>query len=75
MTVKIMKENGEVVHRSTQDALTESEFQNLAHISRRETFDKNISVKLGTGVSPDNLTEINLLYTPLYNLYEGDHKD
>ena len=44
ITANIMKENGEVVHRSTYDSLTESEDHNLAHISRRERFDKNISV-------------------------------
>ena len=69
-----MKENGEVAHRSTYDALTEIEAQKLAHISRRETFDKKISVKLGPYVSPDDLTDINIEDTPLYDLYEDDQK-
>ena len=75
MTSKITKDNGEVVHSSTYDALTESEAQNSAHISRKETFDKNISVKLGPDVPPDDFPEINLEDTPLYDLYEDDHKD
>ena len=32
MIAKIMKENGDVVHRYTYDALTESESQSLSHI-------------------------------------------
>ena len=60
MTAKITKENGEVVHRYTYDDLTESEAHNLVHISRRETFDKNICVKLGPDVSPDDFPDINI---------------
>ena len=75
MTAKITKENGEVVHRYTYDALTESEAQNSTHISRKETFDKNIYVKLGSDVPPDDFPEINLEGTPLYDLYEDNHKD
>ena len=75
MIAKIMKENGGVVHLSTYDALIESEAQNLAHISRRETFDKNISEKLGPDVSPYYLPEINIEDTPLYDSYKDYHKD
>ena len=75
MIAKIMKENGGVVHRSTYDSLPESEARNLAHISRRETFDKNISVKLGPDFSPDDFSEINLEDTSLYDFYEDDHYD
>ena len=75
MTANIMKNNGEVVHRSTYAALTESEAPNLAQISRRETFDKKKTVKLVPDVSPDDLPEINLEYTPLYDLYEDAHMD
>ena len=60
MTANILKESGEVVHCSTYNALTESEARNLAHNSRRKTFDKNISVKLGPDVSPYNFPEINI---------------
>ena len=75
MNANIMKDTGEVDHLSTYNALPESEAQNLAHISRQETFDKNISVKLGPDVSPDDLPEINIEDTSLYDLYEDDHND
>ena len=65
MTANITKENGEVVHRSTYDALTKSEAHNVAHISRRELFDKKISVKLGPDVPPDDFPEINLEHNSL----------
>ena len=48
---KIMKGNGEVVHRSTYCGLKEDELKNQAHISFRKEFDSNIKDGFGPDIS------------------------
>ena len=75
MTAKILKSNGEVVHRSTYRGLTDDEIENLAHISMRDEFDTDIRDKLGPDVSPDDFPDISLEDTPEYEMYLDDSEE
>ena len=70
MTDNIMKVNGEVVHRSAYRGLKEYQWTNQAHISLSREFDSNIKDRFGLDISPDNLPDVNLDDTPLYEIYE-----
>ena len=73
MTAKIMKVNGEVVHRSIYRGLTEDDWKNQAHIYLRKNFNRNIKDRFGLDVSPYYYPDINLEDTPLYKMYEDDN--
>ena len=58
MTSKIMKGNGEVLHRSTYCGLKEYEKSNKAHISSMKYFDNSVRYKLGPDISPEKIPDI-----------------
>ena len=70
-----MKGNSEVVNWSTYHGLKEDEKSNQYHIFSRKEFDNSIRDKLGPDISPDNFTDVNLEYTPLYEMYEDNITD
>ena len=70
MTSKIVKSNCEVVHCSTYRGLNEYEKSNQAHILLRKDFGNSIRDKLGTDISPDKFTDVNLEDISLYEIYE-----
>ena len=47
MTAKILKNNGEVIYRSTYRGLTDAEVVNQAHIKSQEEFDEAMVTSLG----------------------------
>ena len=47
MTAKILKANGEVVHRSTYRSLTDEEIANKSEQDEREKFDKLVHERYG----------------------------
>ena len=55
MTAKILKKNGEYVHRSTYRSLTDDELKDPLEIKEREQFDIAIENKLGPSAKPDDL--------------------
>ena len=73
MTSKIMKLNGEVVHRLIYRGLKEDDKSNKTHIYLRKEFDKSIRDRLGQDISPDEFPDFNLEDTPLYEIYEDDN--
>ena len=75
ITAKIIKGNGEVVHRSTSRGLKEDQCTNQDHISLRKEFDSKIKDRFGPDISPDNFPDINLEDTRLYEMYEYDTTD
>ena len=75
MKANIIKENSEVVHRSTYCGLKEEEKSNQSHILLREYFDSNIRDKLRPEISPDDFPYVNLEDTPLYDMYEDNTTD
>ena len=70
MTDKIMKANGKVMHRSTYRVLKDDYKSNLDHISIRNEFDISIRDRYGPDIFPDEFPDVNLDYTPLYDMYE-----
>ena len=55
---KIMKGNGELVHRSTYHGLKDEERTNQAHIQLRKEFDSNIKDSFGPDISPDDFPHV-----------------
>ena len=54
MTAKILKSNGQYVHRTTLRALTEEETRDLNEMKSRELVDKAIKEKLGPSAKPED---------------------
>ena len=75
MTAKILKSNGEVLHRSTYRGLTDAEVINQAHIKSREEFDESIGTKFGADCSPEDFPDIALEDTPHYNKFDNVNID
>ena len=75
MTAKIMKGNGEVVHRSIYRGFKEYKWTNQACIFLRKELDSNIKDRFGPDVSPDNFPDVNLEDTPLYEMCEDETTD
>jgi hypothetical protein len=71
MTAKILKANGQVVHRSTYRALNESEWASEAERLERNAFDVTVEIKLGPSMKPDDLP-VDGTETPMYERYEDD---
>ena len=63
------------MHWSTYCGLKKDEKSNKTHISFRKEFDNSIRDKLGPYISPDDFLDVNLEYTPLYEMYENDTTD
>jgi len=75
MTAKILKANGEVVHRSTYRGLTEKEVNNAAHIAQRDEFDASIAEKWGADCTPEDFPDVALEDTPHYNQFDAVNID
>jgi hypothetical protein len=71
MTYKLLKSNGEVVHRSTVRPLTRDEVMDPVCINQRGAFDKVIIATLGPAMVIDDLQEMNS-DTPTYERYQDD---
>ena len=83
MTAKILKANGQYVHRSTYRALTEDELRDPLEIKERQDFDLQINEILGHNDTPTSGLLINEktqstqqddIETPQYEPYEDDHQ-
>ena len=70
MVAYIMKENGEVVCRSTYRALNELELASDVHLKKRQEYDEAIRVRYGPSADPTDFPQINLEDTPTYDMYE-----
>ena len=75
MTAKILKHNGEVVHRSTYRGLTDGEVMNQAHIKLREEFDEAIGNMFGADCTPEDFPDVALEDTPHYNKFDDVNVD
>jgi hypothetical protein len=56
MTAKILKQNGERIHRSTYRALTDDEINDPVEQQERAEFDASIKEKLGPEAKPDDFS-------------------
>ena len=73
MTVKILKANSKLFHRSTYCALTPDELSQTEEIKSQEVFDASVHDKLGSPMTSSDLTDN--VQTPHYDMYEDDdHK-
>ena len=63
LTYKILKNNGQVVPRSTIRHLTLDELKNPDHISMTKAFDNNIIQKLGVPVTENDFDKDYLIPT------------
>ena len=78
MTAKILKANGQVVHRGTYRPLNEDELANEDEKRAREIFDKAVHARLGEAMTEQDLAE-NDIETPTFERYgdddgeQGDH--
>ena len=77
MTAQILKQNGEVVHRSTFQHLTEEELASAVKLDAKKAFNNDIREKLGDAVSNKDLdpTTDSDMITPTYDLYEDNNGD
>ena len=73
MNDKLVKENGEVFHRSTYSDLADSDIHNLVQISTRENFDRNIAERYGPNAMYEFFCEISLEGNPYFDLYEDNN--
>jgi hypothetical protein len=76
MTRKVLKDNGQVVYRSTVRPLTADKMSDPVVTRQREAYDKRILTKLGPMLSKDELAsdpELVDAITPEYKLYVDDH--
>ena len=67
----VLKENGQVVHRSTYRPLTPEESQSNEGKQEREVFNKLVEEKLGLKASEGDFEDIDA-ETPTFELYEDD---
>ena len=77
MTAKILKENGQVVHRSTVRGLTPEEEASEETKQKRSAFDMEVSRRLGPSVKWEDLFAYDV-ETPHYDQYEdksGEHHE
>ena len=75
MTAKILKKNGQVVHRSTYRGLTDAELTNQAHVKLREEFDEAIGDMFGSDCTPEDFPDVALEDTPHYNKFDDVNND
>ena len=73
ITAKFMKDDGDLFHCLIYRALTDADIHNISHIYTSKNSDRNILERYGTDATPDNFREINLDYTPDFDLYGDDH--
>lgn len=70
MTAKILKKNGQVVHRSTYRAVTADEMKDPKMQEEMKAFDANIELKLGPGFDHEDMKDDPDIETPTYDPYE-----
>ena len=75
MTAKILKANGQVVHRSTYRSLTDQEWVDEIEKKARDEFDERVKVKLGAPMkASDFYTDIeDVEDMTKYDLYADDN--
>lgn len=72
MSAKILKSNGEIVHRSTFRELTQEELESEEGKVARRLFDEQIALKLGQPSTEEDFEDVPDTETPRFNLYEDD---
>ena len=75
MTRKILKDNGQVVYRSTVRSLTDDEIASEECRKQRDNFDGNVRNALGLPMTPKDFAsdpDLADAETPSYDLYEDD---
>ena len=72
LTAKILKSNGEVVHRSTYRALTPEEIESEEEQAARKEFDAAIAIKLGPQATKQDFEELGVEDAPVHEPYEDD---
>ena len=73
MTAKLLKENGQYIHRSTYRGLTEDEMNDPLEIKAMERFDIAVNEKLGECATLEDFGKEELdVETPTNPLYEDD---
>lgn len=75
LTAKILKSNGQTVHRSTYRHLTDDEWKNPDEIKARADFDKAVAEKLGSGVTDSDFMSEPEAITPTYEPYLDESMD
>ena len=65
---KIMKANSKVVHHSTYRGIKEDYKSNQAHVYLRKEFNDSIRDRFGPDILLDNVPDVNLEDTPLYDM-------
>ena len=73
LTAKILKQNGEVVHRSTYRGLTPEEIVNPVEQATMESFNESIEVKLGPKASVDDFKDLGIDEPPIFEKYKDDN--
>ena len=73
MTAKVLKPNGQLLHVSTYQPLSDDEMQDPGEKRKREQYDSMLRTKLGKLLSVADLEELGI-HTPEYELYEDDHE-
>ena len=68
---KILKMNGQCVHRSTYQHLTPSEIEDPSEIQKRKEFDASIESKLGPNTKPEHFAHDKDIETPTYDQMDG----
>jgi len=75
MTSKILKENGQVLYRSTYRALNPEELESLEHKRLRDAFDLSIAEKIGGPTMEGELIKLDPdAVTPEYEPYQDDEE-
>eukprot|EP00804_Cyclotella_cryptica_P016777 CCRYP_002064-RA/>CCRYP_002064-RA protein AED:0.32 eAED:0.33 QI:0/0/0/1/1/1/2/0/448 len=75
LTAKTVKQNGEIVHRSTYHGLTPEEIVNPVDQAAMKSFNKSIEVKLGPKASVDDFKDLGIDEPPILDRYEDDNLD
>eukprot|EP00804_Cyclotella_cryptica_P017277 CCRYP_016828-RA/>CCRYP_016828-RA protein AED:0.02 eAED:0.02 QI:0/0/0/1/0/0.5/2/0/461 len=75
LTGKILKQNGEVVHRSTYRGLTPEEIVNPVDQAAMKSFNESIEVKFGPKASIDDFKDLGIDEPPILDRYEDDDLD
>ena len=73
--MKILKQNGEVVHRSTYHELTPEEIVNPVDQAAMKSFNESIEVKLGPKAFIDDFKDLGIDEPPILDRYEDDDLD
>ena len=75
LTAKILKQNGQVVHRSTYRGLTPEELASPTEQAARTMFDESIGRTLGPETKVDDFEELDVEDTPTFDRYEDDSEE